>query len=672
MRPVRLSGKLAHRAGARSQPSVPELTFFTGLQDRYRKTLRDGIWVELDGRVALQGEDGRVVEVAAIDVYAAAFRSASTVAGISVSSPLAQLPTLSFSRVPAPPAVRMSGSVLSPLIELGVWASGRYAALNAGSDQVVQNRQWHPVDARSVADAEEWLNSSQIDRARPGLREIIRLRQATAAPFRLVDETVAADPRESKDQTHLDTAGLNGTLYPYQVAGAAFLGMVAQQGVGCLLADEMGLGKTLQVIALLQSEHRVGRGPSLVVAPATLLENWRRELQRFAPKLQVLVHAGGERAGIPAILRAFDVVVTSYDIVVRDEPLLAQVAWNVLTLDEAQSIRNPDARRTIAAKALPRRVSVAVTGTPVENKLEDLWSLSDFCLPGLLGDLPAFRGRFENNLSDAQHLGRVVAPVILRRRLAEVATDLPSRIEIPQPLRMSQRMADAYENIRQPALSAGGPARLEAAVRLRQLCAHPSLLAPWSDDPADDMPKYELLLQLMEEILERHQKALIFGGFQDLLDLILHDLATRWPNGTFAVIDGRTPVEDRQSIVDRFSAASGGGALILNPRAAGTGLNITTANHVIHFTPEWNPAVTAQASARSFRRGQTLPATVHHLYFADSVEESMIARAAFKRDLAQGAVTGHDGEADATNILEALHRSPLSAMRTIASDHADH
>lgn len=186
----------------------------------------------------------------------------------------------------------------------------------------------------------------------------------------------------------------------------------------------------------------------MVVAPATLLENWRRELGQFAPSLSVTIHAGNNRAGIASRLAGIDVVVTSYDIVVRDEPMLSAISWNLLALDEAQNIKNPDAQRTLSVKTLPRRVSLAITGTPVENSLSDLWSLSDFALPGLLGRRGDFENLFDNTNSGASDLAPLVAPILLRRRIKEVAKDLPERIDIPQPLAMSRRMAEMYEQVR--------------------------------------------------------------------------------------------------------------------------------------------------------------------------------------------------------------------------------
>jgi SNF2 family DNA or RNA helicase len=425
----------------------------------------------------------------------------------------------------------------------------------------------------------------------------------------------------------------------------------------------MGLGKTIQVIALMLAEHSAGRSPALVIAPATLLENWRRELAQFAPSLSIVVHAGPGRAGIVSKLAEFDVVVTSYDIAVRDEPMLSAIRWNILALDEAQNIKNPDAQRTMAVKHFPRRVSLAVTGTPVENTLTDLWSLSDFALPGLLGKRTDFESHFDNTDLDASQLAPLVAPILLRRRVKEVAKDLPERIDIPQPIAMSRRMAEMYEEVRLAAIAEyGKAAALVTLQRLRMFCCHPGLAGYDLPDPEDQMPKYQRLTELLEEIFSREEKCLVFTSYTGMTDIFLLDLPVRFKDQYFNFIDGRVPVPGRQTIVDEFTVSPRGGALFLNPKAAGVGLNITAANHVIHYNPEWNPAVEDQASARAYRRKQQRPVTVHQLYFVDSVEEFMIGRLGLKRGLAEHAATGHKGEATASEVMQALNISPLSGI----------
>ena len=343
-----------------------------------------------------------------------------------------------------------------------------------------------------------------------------------------------------------------------------------------------------------------------------------------------------------------------------DEELLAQIHWNVMALDEAQAIKNPEALRTCAVKRITRRVSIAITGTPLENRIDDLWSLADFALPGLLGDLNAFQTEFGNVLEDAARLAPVVAPLLLRRKVLDVAQDLPERIEVPQALQMSLSLAETYEALRKQTLEEFGPAGgLVATTRLRMLCAHPSLVGSWHPDPSMEMPKYARTVELLDEIFSVGEKALVFSTYQAIADLFMDDMPKRFPDGFFRFIDGRIEGLERQAIVDDFFAHDGYGALFLNPKAAGSGLNITAANHVIHYNPEWNPALTAQASARSYRRKQTRPVTIHHLFYVQTIEEVIRDVAAFKQELAGEAVTGHDGRVDTLAIANALQISPL-------------
>lgn len=416
-------------------------------------------------------------------------------------------------------------------------------------------------------------------------------------------------------------------------------------------------------LAQLVQELKVARLDAYV-APATLLENWRRELSLFAPGLQVHIHAGADRPGVAAKLSAADVTVVSYETAIRDEALLSAVSWNVVALDEAQNIKNPEAQRTLAVKRFPRRVSIAVTGTPLENRLDDLWSLSDFALPGLLGELNAFRKEYAGHVEDAARLGALIAPIVLRRRVLEVAKDLPEKIEIPQPLRMTRRLAEEYERLRLEILAEYGPTgNLVAMTKLRMLCAHPSIVSSWDRDPAADMPKFTRLLEILEEVFSAGEKALVFSTYTGVADLLVREFTARFSEGFFRHIDGRIQVCDRQPTVDEFFATGSYGALILNPKAAGTGLNITAASHVVHYNPEWNPALTDQATARAYRRKQTRPVTVHYLYFVDTVEEVIVERADFKRQLAGEAVTGHPGNVEPGAIARALQISPLAGLQ---------
>lgn len=619
-------------------------------------------WRVEDGHLVYRRGDGVLVRPTAMEIWSSIYGTGN---GFSIK-PDAALPEFEFSRFPAEPVLLLTGkSPNSIRLDLvGRFNSEFTCATSTDTDQLFIGNTWYPFALGDYADGLAKISEKSIVFGQViTVGQLIWLKTTSGLGIEVIDHVESTTPAETHAPKHFNAGewGLNGSLYGYQKDGVHFLNLIAAQGLGCILGDEMGLGKTIQVIALALAEHSSGRSPTLVVAPATLLENWRRELAQFAPSLSVVVHAGPSRAGIASRLAGIDVVVTSYDIAVRDEPMLSAIRWNILALDEAQNIKNPDALRTLAVKNLPRRVSLAVTGTPVENRLTDLWSLSDFALPGLLGKRGDFESLFDNTDSDASALAPLVSPILLRRRVKDVAKDLPERIDIPQPIAMSQRMAEMYEQVRLAAIDEyGKSASLVALQKLRMFCAHPALAGYNSPDPAEHMPKYQRFTELLEEIFSRGEKCLIFTSYTGMTDILLRDLPQRFREQYFNFIDGRVPVPSRQSVVDEFSSSAKGGALILNPKAAGVGLNITAANHVIHYNPEWNPAVEDQASARAYRRKQQRPVTIHQLFFVDSVEEVVVGRLSLKRGLAKHATTGHIGDATASEVMQALSISPLS------------
>lgn len=315
-------------------------------------------------------------------------------------------------------------------------------------------------------------------------------------------------------------------------------------------------------------------------------------------------------------------------------------------------------------KRLPRRAGIAVTGTPLENRLTDLWSLFDFAVPGLLGDLPSFEATFEpQDLAAPTRLEPLISPLMLRRRVSEVAVQLPARITIPQPLALSAQGVAEYEQIRKDLqLEYGNAASFVSLIKLRMYCAHRSIVEPAFDPaPLAQSPKYERLVEILEEVVANGQKALVFTSFTKMIDLIVEGIRTR-TSAYVDWIDGRVASEMRQSKVDEFEAFDGPAILVLNPRTGGTGLNLTAATHVIHYNLEWNPAVEDQASARAHRLGQRVPVTIHRLYYVNTVEEVMNDRLDRKRRLAGAAVVGTRGEhRDRADILKALRASPLDS-----------
>jgi SNF2 family DNA or RNA helicase len=528
---------------------------------------------------------------------------------------------------------------------------------------VVAEGAWYPIDRPAAEEILELMGrTGAVTGPAVSLRGFLAIRKAAslggAVEDRLAGETVS--PLAFAPTADDVPDGIDATLYPYQLAGWRWLKFLLAEGMGGLLADEMGLGKTLQVISVLSDMGSGGLSPALIVAPGTVLENWRRELAKFSPHLKVLKHHGPRRTGRPAELQGFDAVITSYDNVVRDNSLLNMIDWAVVIIDEAQFIRNPQAQRSKAVKHLRRKSALAMTGTPVENRLLDLWSIMDFVLPDHLGDQRTFEAQFENDLNGAARLEPLVSPLMLRRRLADVAQDLPPRIDIPQVVELDDDEVAAYDDIRERiAAEYGAAATLVALTSLRRFCAHPALMEGGSyvGDPMS-FTKFRRLDELVEEIFEQSEKVIIFTSFTAMADMIAGHIKHRF--GAFAgVIDGRLPINDRQPLIDSFSAVRGGAALVLNPKAGGAGLNITAANHVIHYNPEWNPALEDQASARAHRRGQDRPVTVHRLLVADTVEDVVDERLSRKRALSATAVVGVEGkDDDYGDIVAALSRSP--------------
>lgn len=534
---------------------------------------------------------------------------------------------------------------------------------------VVHDQVWYPGTPENTGELMNVLEESDYDpdRGRPRkLAGFLFLKRIASEGGPVIDRLPVDALTRLVFRTRSDRSpeGIRGELYPYQRDGWRWLRFIMREHLGGLLADEMGLGKTLQVISALRDPGgEPSSGKALVLAPGSLLENWMREIAKFCPDFHTHKHHGSNRTGRPAELRGFDVVVSSYETAVRDLSLLKMVEWNVVVLDEAQNIRNPDALRTKSVKQIGRNVGLAVTGTPIENRLRDLWSIIDFAMPGYLGDLKSFEDRYGEDTDAAASLEPLVTPLMLRRRVSEVAADLPERIDIPEVLELSEAEAYAYEEIRKKILlQYGAAAQLVSLGKLRQFCAHPDILKEGSRLPRNGaFSKFGRLKDLLEEIFSRREKALVFTSFTRMADLIAGMSSSEF-DAMSATLDGRLDIDKRQPLIDRFSGHGGPAVLVMNPRAGGSGLNLTAANHVIHYNPEWNPALEDQASARAYRRGQERPVTVRRLTYSGTVEEVIEDRLQRKRNIAETAIIGVDGKKeDYADILAALERSPYAA-----------
>lgn len=513
-----------------------------------------------------------------------------------------------------------------------------------------------------------------MDPERLTFPEILRLERNAGEELPVckeIDVLVPANEEASREVDGSAIPGLQATLYGYQAQGVAWMSRMLGLTGGVILADEMGLGKTIQIIALFLLDPPQQKTPALIVCPTTLIENWVRELQAFAPSLSVHVHRGADRTGLHWGLQKAQVVITTYDTLANDHVIFEAIEWSFLVCDEAQAVKNPASRRRMSVAGLRRRRAIPVTGTPVENGLLDLWSLIDIAIPGLLGSQPEFEARWPDDVDSARSLATITDPFVLKRQVAEVAKDLPDRIDIDVPLELGDSLAEAYERVRTEILEEYPVAgALVATGQLQLFCAHPWLRArdttrlTWEDEVDIDnasklsllTPKLERTLALLGEAFLRGKKVLLFATFNQCGPLI-RQAATTLPMAFWGAINGSTPQEERQAIVDSFTAHVGPAVLVLNPRAAGSGLNITAATVVIHFTQVWNPALEKQASARAHRRGQTHPVTIYRLFYVNTVEEVMLERTHWKSQLGNEAVpvTVRDGD----DLARALRISPM-------------
>jgi superfamily II DNA or RNA helicase len=460
--------------------------------------------------------------------------------------------------------------------------------------------------------------------------------------------------------------GLAAALRPYQQEGFEWLCGLRDRGLHGLLADEMGLGKTLQALAFLLDTPRTA--PALVVAPTSMLHAWRDEAARFAPSLRTLAWHGPDRQALdPA---GADLVITSYALLRRDADRLAARDWSVVVLDEAQALKNPASLTARAARRLPARHRLALTGTPVENDLSELWSLFQFLLPGYLGRRSAFHARHQAAARRdaagplppaAADLARRIRPFVLRRRKAEVAPDLPPRTDLVLRVSLSDRERRLYEVVRSAVRSAasaapgdgahhGAAVLLEGLTRLRQACCHPALLPLDEARTVARSAKVEALLDQLDAALPAGERVLVFSQWVRMLDEVDRALATR---GIPSLrLDGST--RDRAAVVAAFQRPDGPPVLTISITAGGTGLTLTAADRVVLLDPWWNPAVEEQAAARAHRLGRDRPVTVVRLVAADTVEEKVLALQAHKRRLFAATIDAPEGPALDADDLRAL------------------
>ncbi|NQU39877.1 MAG: DEAD/DEAH box helicase [Lentisphaerae bacterium] len=560
-------------------------------------------------------------------------------------------------------------------------------ALLSGTQGLVLLRgEWVEVDSEKLNEALAHWQHIEQQVGNDGISFIEGMRLLAGASTDLkadaaLDEHVSWSHVEAGDTLRDALAGLRtptglggpvplafrGELRDYQLAGLNWLWLCAQLGVGSCLADDMGLGKTIQVLAALLRHKQQGSaklsGPSLLVVPASLIGNWKAEAARFAPDLALVVAHSSETskqaltglATAPAEqLQGVDLVITTYSMVSRLEWLTSR-RWAWVILDEAQAIKNPSTRQTRAVKTLGGNARVALTGTPVENRLGDLWSIFDFLNPGLLGSATRFKS-FAKRLEKREHaryapLRNLIAPYILRRMKTdpEIVPDLPNKTEMqvfcglakPQAVLYKQcvtALIKAFEETASDGIQRRGLV-LSYLMRFKQICNHPSqLTGDGVYDPAASA-KFERLGTLCSEIASRGEKALIFTQFREITDPLAEFLTTVFGREGL-VLHGGTAVKKRKQLVADFQHEDGPPFFVLSIKAGGTGLNLTAASHVIHFDRWWNPAVENQATDRAFRIGQQCNVLVHKFVTRGTIEEKIDALIRAKQDMADSLLEG--------------------------------
>jgi len=462
---------------------------------------------------------------------------------------------------------------------------------------------------------------------------------------------------------------LQADLREYQEEGFAWMSRLAKWGVGACLADDMGLGKTVQTLAILL--ERAHMGPALVVAPTSVSNNWESEIQKFAPTLKPFFYREGNRQELLDRAGEFDIVIASYGLLQQDADQFIEKHWATIVLDEAQAIKNINAKRTKTAHKLQGDFKLVTTGTPIENHLGELWSIFRFLNPGLLGSQQQFMQNFitpiekDSNDDARQQLKNLIRPFILRRTKTQVLHELPPKTEITVEIPLSEGERAIYEAVRSSALEnlakdkserQGGGEHLKvlaAITKLRLASCHPKLVMP---DSTLSSSKLDRFGELLEELIENKHKALVFSQFVKYLSIIRAYLDERGIK--YQYLDGSTPVAQRKTRVDAFQAGEGE-IFLISLKAGGSGLNLTAADYVIHMDPWWNPAVENQASDRAHRIGQTRPVTIYRLVAENTIEQKIVKLHEHKRDLADSLLEGSDmsGSMNANQMLELMRES---------------
>lgn len=528
---------------------------------------------------------------------------------------------------------------------------------------------WVEAGANDIGSAINFLKKGL---RKATLRDVVRMALNTEDMAEGLDFGITAEDSIAKMLDRLDgkagmdeleqPKGFSGTLRPYQTRGYSWLSFLRDWGLGGCLADDMGLGKTIQILALIQRDWQDGkRQPTLLVCPTSVINNWRKEAARFTPDIPVMVHHGGSRKQGDVFAKAtaeYAMVITSYGIVMRDIDMLSSIRWGGVVLDEAQNIKNPQTKQSHAVRMIESQYRFALTGTPVENNVGDLWSIMEFLNPGFLGNQARFRRNFfvpiqmEQDQEAAKKLKRATGPFILRRLKTDksIISDLPEKMEMKVYCTLTKEQASLYASVlketeRELTVAAGIARRgiiLATLSKLKQICNHPAHFLGDGSSIPERSGKLARLTEMVEELIAVGDRALVFTQFVNMGHMIKQHIQETLGTETL-FLHGSVTKHARDIMVERFQDVNGPQILIVSLKAGGTGLNLTAANHVFHFDRWWNPAVENQATDRAFRIGQTRNVQVRKMICSGTLEEKIDEMIEGKKEISESVVGTGEG-----------------------------
>lgn len=534
---------------------------------------------------------------------------------------------------------------LAELLERSRDGKGRFIELTKGEFLSITKdlkRKLSQLDANLSYGKKGDMNISQFSSGLVGSLEQEGVKVKKDAKFKALEKRIL----EAENVDVAVPQALQAELRDYQLDGYMWLARLAAWGAGACLADDMGLGKTVQSIALLL--NRAHSGPSLIVAPASVVHNWQNELRRFAPSLTCLIlHDNiADREEVIKNATSFDVVVTTYGLLNRIGAIITSREWNVILLDEAHNIKNRDTKSSKVAMNLKGDFRLVLTGTPIQNHLGEIWNLFNFTNPGLLGSFESFTSKFITPIEQGKdklrqrELKRILQPFLLRRTKSEVLDELPTKTEIVHRVEFSKEERALYENIRLQAINGIESGELNPIqslaeiTRLRQVACHPALINSSLDIASSKVARF---IELTQELVENNHRALVFSQFTSFLGHISKALESK--GIPYLYLDGSTPIKEREKLVQSFQQGSCP-IFLISLKAGGTGLNLTAADYVIHLDPWWNPAIEDQASDRSHRIGQTRPVTIYRLISKETIEDKILELHKSKKSLSDSLLEG--------------------------------